>query len=85
MKKRTKYKSAPKRVGDAIKSAVVLDDILPPPSELAQKEKTQKVTINLSEKSLSFFKHEAKKNHVPYQQMIKELLDKYTDHFEKVK
>ena len=53
-------------------------DFLPPPEELVFPErKTIKVTISLSELSVEFFKQQAKKHHVKYQQMIRELLDKY--------
>lgn len=54
-------------------------DFLPPPEELVfPQRKTVKVTISLSELSVEFFKQQAKKHHVKYQQMIRELLDNYT-------
>lgn len=52
-------------------------DFLPPPSELAPREETTKVTLALSNESLEFFKREAKKNKVPYQRMIRHLVDEY--------
>jgi len=53
-------------------------DFLPPPEELViPQRKTIKVTISLSKLSVEFFKLQAKKQHVKYQQMIRELLDKY--------
>lgn len=53
-------------------------DFLPPPEKLVfPHRKTVKVTISLSEVSVQFFKQQAKKHHVKYQQMIRELLDSY--------
>jgi predicted DNA binding CopG/RHH family protein len=45
------------------------------------KEDNVKVTLSLSRKSVDFFKHEAKRLDIPYQGMIKSLLDKYTENF----
>ncbi len=80
-KKTIKYTKAPKEISDAINNSIIIKDFLPSPKELILKEKTKKITINLSEKSLIFFKNSAKKNHVSYQQMIKEILDKYSDYY----
>lgn len=55
----------------------VIPDFLPPPEELAFREETVKVTIALSKVSVEFFKQEAEKHHVPYQKMIRRLLDEY--------
>lgn len=56
----------------------VVTDMLPSPEELAFKEDTVKVTIALSKSSVDFFKKEAKKHDTKYQQMIRRLLDEYT-------
>jgi hypothetical protein len=56
----------------------VVADMLPSPEELAFKEDTVKVTIALSKTSIDFFKKEAKKHDTKYQQMIRRLLDEYT-------
>ena len=56
----------------------IIRDFLPPPSELVFKEETVKVTISLSKESIDFFKDEAEKHHVPYQKMIRRVLDEYT-------
>jgi hypothetical protein len=56
----------------------VVADMLPSPEELAFKEDTVKVTIALSKSSVDFFKKEAKKHDTKYQQMIRRLLDEYT-------
>ena len=58
-------------------------DFLPPPEELVFPEETIKVTISLSRLSVEFFKQQAKKQHVKYQQMIRELLDRYTIQYSK--
>ncbi|MFK5987173.1 MAG: BrnA antitoxin family protein [Pseudomonadota bacterium] len=52
-------------------------DFLPSPSELALKNKNTKVTISLSSESVAFFKDAAKKHHMQYQKMIRQLLDEY--------
>ena len=52
-------------------------DFLPPPEELVFPQETVKITISLSRLSVEFFKQRAKKQHVKYQQMIRELLDRY--------
>jgi len=59
-------------------------DFLPSPEKLIfPHRKTVKVTISLSELSVEFFKQQAKKHHVKYQQMIRELLDSYAIKYEK--
>jgi predicted DNA binding CopG/RHH family protein len=45
-----------------------------PPSQLVEREKTVKVTLELTEKSLAFFKKEARRESVPYQRMIRGLI-----------
>lgn len=52
-------------------------DFLPPPSELVPREETVKVTLALSKESVEFFKERAKRNKVPYQRMIRSLVDQY--------
>jgi predicted DNA binding CopG/RHH family protein len=61
----------------------IVNDFLPRPDELVLKEKTIKVTLSLSEDSVSFFKKAAKKNHTQYQKMIRILIDKYVDKYKK--
>ena len=56
-------------------------DFLPPPEELVFPQQTVKITISLSSLSVEFFKQQAKKNHVKYQQMIRELLDRYVSSY----
>ena len=58
-----------------------VDDVLPSPKELVMPEKTVKVTLNLNEASVMFFKKQASKNHTKYQKMIRRLLDKYAEKY----
>jgi predicted DNA binding CopG/RHH family protein len=55
----------------------VVDDFLPAPDRLVPREDSVKVTLALSRRSLDFFKREAKKQRVPYQRMIRSLVDIY--------
>jgi hypothetical protein len=57
----------------------VIDDFLPPPGSLVPREQNVKVTLSLSRRSLDFFKREAKKRRVPYQRMIRSLVDMYAE------
>lgn len=59
----------------------VTDDFLPPPDQLVLKDDGVKVTISLSRKSVEFFKAHAAKSQVPYQRMIRALLDSYADRY----
>ncbi len=79
MKKKIKYEKAPEGIRDAIIKSPLVKDMLPPPDRLVKKEETVKVTISLSKRSVNFFKKTAKEQGVPYQTMIKSLIDKYTD------
>ncbi len=54
-------------------------DFLPPPSDLVARDETVKVTLALSKESVEFFKDKAKKNSVPYQRMIRSLVDQYVN------
>ncbi len=57
----------------------VIEDFLPPPAELVPREDNVKVTLSLSRRSLDFFKREARKRRVPYQRMIRALVDTYAE------
>ena len=57
----------------------VIKDFLPAPRDLAPREENVKVTLSLSRRSLDFFKREAKKRRVPYQRMIRVLVDSYAE------
>ena len=58
MKKKIKYTDEP------IKLGATVEDFLPPPEELALKDRTVRVTLNLGAESINFFKEEAKSGQV---------------------
>jgi len=57
----------------------VIEDFLPAPAELVPREDNVKVTLSLSRRSLDFFRREARKRRVPYQRMIRALVDTYAE------
>ena len=59
----------------------VIKDFLPPPDQLILKDDGVKVTISLSRRSVDFFKSHAKKSKVPYQRMIRRVLDEYAGRY----
>jgi hypothetical protein len=73
MKRTQKYTNEP------LGQLEVVDDFLPPPDQLVLKEDGVKVTISLSKRSVDFFKAHAARSKVPYQRMIRALLDTYVD------
>ena len=75
MNEKIEYKNGPK--GDWR----VVDDFLPPPDRLVLREEQVKVTISLSRESVDFFKKEAQKRQIPYQKMIRRVIDLYAAHF----
>ena len=54
-----------------------LRDFLPPPGQLVRREDTVKVTLTLSRASVDFFRSQAQRQRVPYQRMIRALVDEY--------
>ena len=77
MRNKTKYRKAPKSVADAILRSEIVEDFLPAPDKLVFKEQTVKVTLALSQRSIEFFKAKAREYNVPYQAMIKRIVDLY--------
>ncbi len=77
MKKKTKYREDK---GEIVGQLHLIPDFLPSPEELAKEEKTVKVTIALSERSVAYFKHEAEAHGASYQKMIRKLVDIYAHH-----
>lgn len=57
-----------------------IPDFLPSPEQLALKKQNTKVTIALTSESVEYFKEAAKKHHMQYQKIIRELLDEYVSH-----
>ena len=60
----------------------IVSDFLPPPEKLVLRDDAVKVTISLSKHSVNFFKRHAERSKVPYQKMIRSLLDGYVKHHE---
>jgi predicted DNA binding CopG/RHH family protein len=81
MKNNTKYVDAPEDIGNALENAEQISDFLPPPHKLVEKIEKEKVTILLRKENVDFFRRVAKKEGVPYQVMIDNLLDNYVKHY----
>jgi predicted DNA binding CopG/RHH family protein len=75
MKKKIKYSD------EKIGNVEIVKDFLPKPEDLAFKEDTVKVTLNLSKSSIEFFKEIAQKHGSQYQKVIRNLLDRYSSHY----
>jgi len=73
MKKKVEYTDENMEIGERVK------DFLPSPTELARNEETAKITINLKRASIEFFKNEAKKTGIPYQKLIRKVVDLYAN------
>ena len=71
--KKIKYTNEP------IGKIKIIPNFLPPPHKLVLKKRLVKVTLELTEDSLNFFKREAEANHTHYQRMIRALLDSYAE------
>ena len=59
--------------------AKIVEDFLPPPDRLVLHEENVKVTLSLSQRSVAFFKCAARQRRVPYQRMIRALVDAYAE------
>ena len=73
MKRNQKYSNEP------LGRLKIVKDFLPPPDQLVLQEDGVKVTLSLSRRSVDFFKAHAAASNVPYQRMIRSLLDGYVD------
>lgn len=71
MKRKIKY------TDESLGRLKVIKDFLPAPDKLIFKEEPIKVTMVLSKSSVQFFKKTARKQHAPYQKLIRTLLDTY--------
>ena len=58
-------------------------DMLPPPDQLVIPQETIKVTLLLSQSSVTFFKRQAAQHRTKYQKMIRQLVDRYTERYSK--
>jgi hypothetical protein len=74
--------SARRRSGEIGRVRIVMD-FLPPPEALVAREDNVKVTLSLSRRSVEFFKRAAKSHRVPYQRMIRALVDSHAEKQEK--
>ncbi|MBF0240523.1 MAG: CopG family transcriptional regulator [SAR324 cluster bacterium] len=75
MKQKIKYTDEPIQLGNTV------NDFLPLPEEFDAKDRTVRVTINLNEDIINFFKEEANKSGIPYQRLIRNVVDLYVqDH-----
>ena len=81
MKNKNAYKKAPQNIANAIKFSEDIKDFLPPPEELVRKEEVIKITLNLNKESVKFFKEKSEKMGVPYQTMIKKVIDLYANNY----
>ena len=57
----------------------VVQDFLPAPDALVPREEDVKVTLSLSRRSVDVFKRAAEARRVPYQRMIRALVDAYAE------
>jgi hypothetical protein len=71
MKKRIRYTDEPIKLGRTV------PDFLPKPEDLVSRESNVRVTLNLSSRSLTFFRNLSKRSHVPYQKLIRRYLDDF--------
>ena len=58
----------------------VVPDFLPPPHQLVVPSDFVKVTIQLDQASVAFFKMQAKRHRTKYQRMMREVLRRYVEH-----
>lgn len=72
------YKNHPSDWPDP-KDLVVVEDFLPSPEVLAKAEAVEKVTLALSADSLDWFRKTAKSKGIPYQRMIRKVLQNYSE------
>ncbi len=55
----------------------LVSDFLPAAEEFALREESVKITLSINKESLDFFKSEAHREHISYQDVIQKLLDTY--------
>jgi len=72
MNRQTDYTDEPLQIGERV------EDFLPPPSKLVKREEeTVKVTLELTRESVDFFKQHAQQENIPYEHMLRGLIDAY--------
>jgi predicted DNA binding CopG/RHH family protein len=78
MKKKTKYS----KHFDGLKMKDLVrmpDDFLPSPEEFARARQTAKITIEIDEKTLEWFKQKASELKIKYQPLIRDVLKAYSE------
>ena len=75
MSKKITYTDEPLAIGERV------IDMLPSPSQLVKRKSTVKITLEITQDSLAFFKQQAKRKHIPYQRMLRGLIDSYAKHY----
>lgn len=75
--KKGKAKRLPVVYTDEPMEFTIIENFLPPPDQLVFTEEKTRVTINLNQSSVDFFKDEAKRFRTPYQKIIRSVLDRY--------
>lgn len=58
-----------------------IKDFLPSPEELMAGEEKVRVTLYLKKENVKILKNIAKHSHTKYQRMIRELVDRYANHY----
>jgi hypothetical protein len=64
---------------DEIGRIRIVEDFLPSLDRLVLREENVKVTLSLSQRSVAFFKRAARQRRVPYQRMIRAVVDAYAE------
>lgn len=78
MKKKTKYSKH--FDGLKVKDLVRMpDDFLPSPEAFARARQTAKITIEIDEKTLEWFKQKASELKIKYQPLIRDVLKAYSE------
>lgn len=54
-----------------------VDDFLPPPEELFPRSEMKKITLEVDEATVNFFRQKGKQQRTPYQRMMREVLKSY--------
>ena len=76
MSKKITYTDEPMQMGERV------TDFLPPPDQLVKRDETVKITLEVTRESLDFFKERAQQEHVPYQRMLRGLIDSYAKQYQ---
>lgn len=74
-------KNTRRYTAEVIGPVEIVDDFLPSPDQLVLKDAGVKITLFVSQKAIDFFKAHAARSKVPYQRMIRSLLDSYASRY----